>query len=102
MRINPKIYSLDVVHLAAYAMLGKTSVFVEGDPEKEIIVNFDEKYEKDFLEELAKAAVYIKKSEEDKVLKSDMLKSTLFGSAQAEEKIEDPDDILVPWEEKYG
>ncbi len=38
-RVDPKLFSLDVIFMAAYVMIGKAHVFLTGDPEKEIRVN---------------------------------------------------------------
>lgn len=44
-RIDPKLYNLNVVYSACYVMLDRVYVLLDGNPEKEIIVNIRPKLE---------------------------------------------------------
>ncbi len=51
--VNTKIYSLTAVYQAAYLFLGKVYIFLDGDPDKKIIVIMKGKTEDVNLEEIA-------------------------------------------------
>lgn len=65
--INPKIYPLEVIYSAAYAMMDRTYAIIDGDPQKEIFVELKPKDNKinlealgrDFNNELLNYAVYM-------------------------------------------
>lgn len=110
-KLDTRIYPLDVVYLASYALLEDASVRIEGDPDNEITVNIRskggdiEKIKERFECELVKSSVYDKKSKEEIEFKSDLIRNSLLAGAESkknDEEIEDPYDILIPWEEKYG
>ncbi|MFH1641593.1 MAG: hypothetical protein ABIC04_01705 [Nanoarchaeota archaeon] len=109
--INPKIFPLDIVYSAAYTLLDKAYIVLDGDPEEEIIAEIRPKTKTDlqklgdeFNNELINYAVYKKQSERNAVLRQTILQRALLtnGFKDKEDIIEDPDEILVPWEEKYG
>ena len=50
--VNPKIYSLKIVYSAAYILIDKAFIVLDGDPEKEIIVEIRRKKENQSLREL--------------------------------------------------
>lgn len=114
-RVNPKIYTLDIVYSAAYALLDKAYVVLDGDPKKEIIVEIRPKKNSelvnlgnDFNDELLNYAVYKKQSEKNAMLRQAIIQRALLtngfeeGSEEDFDDIDDPEGILVPWEEKYG
>lgn len=120
--INPKIYSLDVVYSASYVFLDKNYVFLDGDPEKMITVELKpkerynlEKLGGEFNNELLKYADYKKRSIETKQVREMIIQRALFTNdpsiieeadpekeIDADEEVEDPEGIAIPWEEKYG
>lgn len=76
-KINPKIYPLDVVYSAAYVFLDKAYVLIDGDPKKEIIVELKPKDGKsidklgdEFNNELLNYANYKKFSEKNKDIRT--------------------------------
>ncbi len=65
-RVNPRIFPLEVVFCAAYAMVDRAYLIVNGDPEKELEITVKgregEKVEKvtdDFFNQLLNYSVYI-------------------------------------------
>jgi len=44
--VNPKVYSMDAIYAAAYAITDRAYVYVTGDPDKEIFVVLTPKFEK--------------------------------------------------------
>ena len=53
-KVNPKIYSLDVVQAAAYVLMDRAYVVIDGDPEKEILVELKPTDKKEDLEKLGR------------------------------------------------
>ena len=47
MKINPNLYSLEVIYSAAYAFLNKAYILLDGNPEKEILVKLKSKSNED-------------------------------------------------------
>ena len=108
MIINPKIYNKEIILLAAYALLDKASIMVEGDPKKEIKVTFDSQ-ERDieslFQKELIKASVHENQRDNGQPLQDAFHKEALLSDITLDNdplKVEDTKKIAVPWEEKYG
>jgi len=120
--INPKIYSLDIVYSAAYIMIDKAYILLDGDPKQEIIVEFRKKKSSDdliklvyeFNEELLNYQVYKIQSEKNKNIRELFISRILFSNspeyiaAVAEQQctckkeellIEDPNGIMKKWEE---
>ena len=123
--INPKIYPLDVVYSAAYALLDKAYIVLDGDPEEEIIAEIRLKGKNvgkdgkdaveclkeignEFNNELINYAVYKKQSEKNALIRQTIIQRALLTSGFNDESgddqtnIDDPEDIMVPWEEKHG
>lgn len=90
-RINPKIYPLELVYSAAYIMIDKAFILLDGDPEKEIIAEIRKKKEdqdlkdlvREFNEELLNYAVYKEQSEKNKELREIILKRALLSNIPA-------------------
>jgi His-Xaa-Ser system protein HxsD len=118
-RINPKIYPLDVVHSAAYIMIDKAFILLDGEPEKEITVSIEckegaddvVKIVQEFNEELLNYAVYKIQNERNKDLREAILKRVLITNQVIDciEEIkretiknqkEDPEEIFKTWEQK--
>ena len=118
--VNPKIYALDVVYSAAYVLMDKAYVVIDGDPEDEIIVEIraknkgnNEELGRDFNSELINYAVYKAQSAVNQEVKESIVKRALMTNVGAEitdeeeadddaSYLDDPEGIAVPWEEKYG
>ena len=63
--VNPKIYPLEIVYSAAYVFIDRAYVLIDGDPEKEILVDLKlketgnvEELGREFNNELINYAVY--------------------------------------------
>ena len=84
--INPKIYSIDVVYAAAYVMIDRAFVILDGDPNKEIKVEIRKKEDKltlkelviSFNEELLNYATYKIQSEKNKKIRETLLQRVLL------------------------
>lgn len=127
--LNPKIYPLDIIYSAAYVLMDKIFVVIDGDPKEEIIVELRPKDKKkdleelgrDFNNELLNYAVYKIQSEKSKEIKDTIVKRALLTNEKCveeqdfeesiEEKpeeideeesyIDDPLGIAKPWEETH-
>ncbi|MBU4069703.1 MAG: hypothetical protein KJ646_01865 [Nanoarchaeota archaeon] len=114
--INPLIYPLEVIYSVAYIFIDKTYVLLEGDIEKEIIVELRlkktescerkqelEKIGREFLNELLNYAFYKKQSEKNGLIRQSILQRALAVNIQenpqseideiGEDEIEDFEDI---------
>lgn len=116
--VNPKIYNLDIIYSAAYVLMDKAYIVIDGDPEEEIIVeirakgkNNNEELGRDFNNELINYAVYKAQSAANQEIKETMVKRALMTNAGSDivdvedddsSYLDDPEGIAVPWEEKYG
>lgn len=125
--VNPKIYHLDVVYSATYMFIEKCYVMIDGDPQEEIIVELRPKEKTDlkklgreFNSELVNYAHYAAQCIRTAQLRETILKRVLLTndpeSVQKKnsieglgkdtkfwkESVEDTEEIVVPWEEKYG
>ena len=120
-RINPKIYPVDVVHSAAYILLDKAFILLDGNPEIEIIAEITSKQKGasikelvwEFNDELLNYSVYKSQNEKNKKLREILMKRVLITNEVVKriddlnqkinakrEKIEDPEKIFQSWEEK--
>lgn len=130
--VNPKIYHLDVIYSAAYMFIETCYVMIDGDPQEEIIVELRpkngvgltdlKKVGREFNNELVNYANYAVQCIRNAGLREAILKRVLLThdaesvqnisvsepedsekeSERCEENLENIDDIIVPWEEKYG
>jgi len=125
--VNPKLYPLEAVYSAAYVFIDKAYIVLDGDPEKEILVNitpkfssFAENIKLDFNNELLNYAEYLTRAKETKKIRELFLQRLMgtndSGLKNAEDIdddflddldsdddfLDDPDGIAIPWEEKYG
>jgi His-Xaa-Ser system protein HxsD len=116
-KLNPSIYPLDAVYSAAYVFLDRAYILLDGDPKSEIRVIIRSKSGKsenlamEFTNELIKCCEYKVNSERNKDLRRIILERAIVtaeSSGQAPTPIEeddfldDPEDIAIPWEQKYG
>ena len=119
--LNTEIYPLDVIYSAAYVFIDKAYVFLDGNPEEEILVTLTAKeggdilkIEGDFKNELLHYSNYRQNVIDSKDVRTIIMQKALFTSDDdsldddsflddLEEDLdflEDPEDIAVPWEEK--
>jgi His-Xaa-Ser system protein HxsD len=110
--VNPKLYPLEVIYSASYVMLDRAYIILTGNPEKEVIVEIESKDKgdaaalgKEFNDQLLNYANYHSMSKKNIEIKK-MLLEEVFKQPMQEQKvhkkIDDPEGILIPWEEKYG
>jgi len=116
--LNPEIYPLELVYSAAYIMIDKAFIILDGDPKKKILVEIRKKEEKqnikdlirEFNEELLNYATYKVQSEKNKNIREMLLQRVLltndpnyFLSQQPvkDEPIDDPEGIMKTWEETH-
>jgi len=107
--INPQIYPLDIVYSAAYALLDKAYIVLDGDPEEEIIAELRLKIEGDlkklgdeFNNELLNYAVYKKQSEKNALLRQAIVQRALLTNGFDEDiSLDDADNLLAPWESNF-
>lgn len=112
--VNSKLYPLEVVYSAAYVMLDKAYITLDGDPAGTILVKIKpknksagvEKIKAEFQDELINYGVYRIQSLQNAALRQAILQRALltngFEAASDESGVKDPKGIAVPWEEKYG
>jgi len=115
--INPEIYPLELVYSAAYIMIDKAFIILDGDPDKEILVEIRKKTEdqnlnelvREFNEELLNYATYKTQTEKNKGIREMILQRVLLTNdpnyflAQQqtkEEEIDDPKGIMKTWWEE--
>ena len=83
-KINPKIYRLEIIYSAAYAFLERAYVLIDGDPETEIIVEIKPKNKKEiniigneFDNELLNYATYDYYSKKNQEIRDMIVKRAL-------------------------
>ena len=97
-KINPKIYLMQVIYAAAYALLDKAYIILDGNPKKEIIAQIFPKQEKnleklkqDFYDGLINYGNYYSSLKREKEIVKMILERALFSAnpslaEEAEEK----------------
>lgn len=116
--INPKIFPLDLVYAAAYIMIDKAFIMLDGDPNERIIVQIQRKNKADDLKDLAVAfneellnyAVYKTQSEKNKSLREIILQRVLLTNNQGyspppaitQTSFKDSKKIFQSWEERHA
>jgi len=116
--VNPKFYSIGVVFAAAYVFLDRAYIIIDGDPEKEIVIEMRPKKEgenlgqfgMEFNNELLNYANYQKQVERNGDIRTAIIQRALltndvdFHVVDSAEKsyIDDPDGIAIPWGEKHA
>ena len=103
--INPKIYALEIVYSAAYMFLDKSYVIIEGDPEKEILIQLKAKDEnenlermaEDFNNELVTYSVYAIQAARTSKIRETIVKRALGVEDEEELWEDDPEGIAEPW-----
>jgi His-Xaa-Ser system protein HxsD len=89
--VNPKLYPLDIVYSAAYVLIDKAYILLDGDPATEIKVEIRKKKDSDdlkslaieFNEQLLNYSVYKVQSERNRGIRELMLQKVLFTNAPA-------------------
>ena len=84
-KINPKIYNMEIIYSAAYILIDKAFIILDGDPEKEVLVEIRKKNKEDnleeliieFNEELLNYAVYINQANRTNVIREILLNKAL-------------------------
>jgi His-Xaa-Ser system protein HxsD len=120
-KVSTKVYDVDVIYSAAYVLIDKAYVLLDGDPKKEIIVILKPKKEYnlekiglEFCNELVNYAEYKKQGEKTKKIRESIIQrslitndpslldeDSLFNDEEDLEKyLDDPEGIAIPWEEK--
>jgi len=101
-KINPKIYPMDVVYSAAYIFLDKAYVLIDGDPKKEIIVELKPKKKEnietlgnEFNNELLNYANYKKFSEKNKDIRTMIVQRAIItGDPAVVDQVQNSEDEL--------
>lgn len=88
--INPKLYPLSVIYSAAYWILDKVHVIIDGDPETEILVEIRQKNKEEpldlkevgyeFNDELINYSVYTVQATRNKRLREYIMENSLSGN----------------------
>ena len=120
--INTKVYPLEAIYGAVYVFIDKAYVFLDGNPEKEILVQLKgkkdltikdlKKLAGEFLNELLSSSLRHQISKSNSKIREYIVGAALIGvsgkasegTVEATEKKEwekDPLGIAVPWEDKY-
>lgn len=105
--LNPKIYPLETVFSAAYILTDRAYIVVDGDPQTSLVVRIMPKKGSiadaamSFNDELLNYSVYRHMAGKNRGLREEMLKRAVSTNTD-DDYVEDRDEILVPWEEKYG
>lgn len=118
--LNSKLYPIEAIYSAAYVFIDRAYIFLDGDPQKEIIICLKGKKKMNFKEleglqgefhnELLNYLLRVKIAKRNKkvrdfivgtalVSSSNIFNSSLDGSDN--DYLDDPLGIAVPWEEKY-
>ena len=119
--VDTKIYPLEVIYGAAYVFLDKAYIYLDGDPQKKIIVRIKnkqgsgkwiaEKLRDEFMNELLNYGLRYQISKNNRKIREYIIGTALLSTTGLEEKTEketeedwqgDTLGIAVPWEEKYG
>lgn len=115
--VNPKIYPLDVVYSAAYALIDKAYVLIDGDPAEEILVELRQKEDKkievlhlgrELNTELLNYAVYKSQAKLNQGVRETLLQRTFFTNKEKTDNqdscepdyLKDPEAITKPWTPK--
>lgn len=113
-RVNPDIFPLEVIYSAAYVMIDRAFVMVDGDPKENIYVDLKPKESSNlkklghkFNNELLNYAVYVTQAARNKDLREAIVSRALSyntkeSQRQEEDYLEDPKGIAEPWSPEKG
>jgi His-Xaa-Ser system protein HxsD len=123
--VNPKIYPIEVIYSAAYAMMDRVYAVIDGDPEEEIFVELTPKEKTDLLHlgrefnnELLNYAVYMVQTARNQSVRDALIQKAFLTAAQSktpespeeskdskmkigsgdESYLDDPLGIAKPWQ----
>ncbi|MBT7903471.1 hypothetical protein HN587_06430 [Candidatus Woesearchaeota archaeon] len=112
--LNPKIYPIDIVYSAAYIMIDKAFIILDGDPTQEILIEIRKKKPnqdlnllvQDFNEELLNYSVYKIQNERNKQIRETILQRVLLTNnaepqttiKQPKNTVSDTEKIMKPWD----
>ena len=115
--VNPSIYPLDVIYSAAYVLMDRAYVLIDGDPYKRVTVELRpknkgtdlEKLGRSFNNELLNYCMYKTQVEKNSEIRRAIIQRALVTNEFAgddiddpEGYVDDPEGIAIPWEEKHG
>lgn len=119
-KVNTKVFPVEVVQKAAYILMDKATATIDGDPDNELVVELLKTDNKlamdqlvvDFNNELLNYAVYKAQSEQNKELREIMLQRILLTNdpkyrdaikkIASSDQIDDPENIMKTWEETHS
>ena len=114
-RVNTKIYPVEVVYSAAYVFIDKAYFLFEGDPEKNLIVTIRPKEKgidverlcHEFSNELINYSVYVIQAARKQAIREAIIKKALETNTKESECLQeddgsegwldDPEGIAQPW-----
>lgn len=106
--VNPGIYPLDVVYSAAYVLIDRAYIIIDGNPNEEIIVELRPKAKedvellgRDLNNELLNYAVYQARAEKNKTVRDAIVQRALLTHGEPAKEGEaraDPEELAVPWD----
>ncbi len=116
--VNPKIYNMDIVYSAAYSLIDKAWVIIDGHPEEEIFVEIKPKHKMNleelgriFNEELLNYAFYKTMAQQNQEIRESIVRRAFLTNAQEMQPevcepqqpeqelsyLDDPLGIAKPW-----
>lgn len=125
--LDPELYPLDVIYTTAYIFLDRAYIFLKKDENKKIVVDIKlktcnkddnknkqcmtlEDIEDEFKNQLINYCNHFKMQEKNLSVKQKILEEIFSSPPENQDhvdnifnsEIDDPEGILIPWEEKYG
>ena len=97
--VNPKMYPLSVIYSAAYWLLDRVHVLIDGDPETEVLVEIRPKKEQkvdlkkigyEFNDELINYSVYTVQATRNKKLREMIVENALAGNLKGSQQFNQP------------
>jgi len=109
-KVNAGVFPIDIIYGAAYSLIDRAYVILDGDPGSEIYAimkprNFQgslEELGRLFYDELLNFAFYTVQSIRNKEIKEALVRATVGEPLREPEEEEDAEDIAKLWEEKFG
>lgn len=104
--VNPRIYSLDILYSAAYVLLDKAYLIIDGDPNEEILIEIRprengldlETLGRELNNELINYAVYKLRSDRNKNIRNAIVQRAFDTNNVCDQKGSDNEEIAVPWD----
>ena len=106
-KVNTKVFPMDIIYSAAYFLLDRAYVVLDGDPNKEVFVILSPRTFKGELEDLGRMffdELIHAGFEAVQLLRNKDLKDALINAlteASGSKEV-DEEDIATLWEEKFG